>query len=152
MSSHGPGGFLLFDEPLASEKPSSCSTSPIHEVNVLLCAPLLLSPQGSGQAAMRWSGDPQHYPFAGSSNVFWNIWASTIPTQFNYVGGLDPVSSRQRLDMYSMRRMTKLPVMSRPAAIQGYAQVVVDMPLDSQIPPIREVRVRVVVVVVGGLK
>jgi hypothetical protein len=43
--------------------------------------------------------------------------------------------------MYQQLRMTKLPVMSRPASIQGYGQVVVDMPLDKQIPPVNEVRV-----------
>jgi hypothetical protein len=86
---------------------------------------------------MRWSGDPQHFPFAGADNVFWNIWASHIPVKFDYVGRL--ANSNRRTDMYLQRRMTKLPVMSRPASIQGYGQVVVDMPLDNQIPPIKEV-------------
>jgi hypothetical protein len=88
---------------------------------------------------MRWSGDPQHFPFAGANNVFWNIWASRIPVKYDYVGRL--ANSNRRTDMYQQRRMTKLPVMSRPASIQGYGQVVVDMPLDNQIPPIKEVRV-----------
>lgn len=94
--------------------------------------------QGAGQAAMRWSGDPQHFPFAGANNVFWNIWASRMPVEYDYVGRL--ANSNRRTDMYLQRRMTKLPVMSRPASIQGYAQVVVDMPLDNQVPPIKEVR------------
>ncbi|KAF6249080.1 hypothetical protein COO60DRAFT_1000166 [Scenedesmus sp. NREL 46B-D3] len=100
-----------------------------------LCRHLQLL-QGSGQEAMRWSGDPQHFPFAGANNVFWNIWASRIPVKYDYVGRL--ANSNRRLDTYQQRRMTQLPVMSRPASIQGYGQVVVDMPLNNQIPPIKE--------------
>ncbi|KAF8061409.1 hypothetical protein HT031_004500 [Scenedesmus sp. PABB004] len=92
---------------------------------------------GSGQAAMRWSGAPQHFPFAGSNNVFWNVWASKIPASFDYAAGLEP-SSRRTDNMRAPQRASRLPVMSRPASIQGYGQVVVDMPLDSQIPPIKE--------------
>ncbi|KAF8061410.1 hypothetical protein HT031_004501 [Scenedesmus sp. PABB004] len=97
---------------------------------------------GSGQAAMRWSGAPQHFPFAGSNNTFWNVWASAIPPAVDYAAKLAPAraadTAAARLDVRRRRRATRLPVMSRPASIQGYGQVVVDMPLDANQPAIRE--------------
>lgn len=132
--------------------------------------------QGSGLAAMRWSGAPEHFPFAGASNVFWNVRASKLPVRFNYVNslaaeaGLAPLaslstnSSAKTADgansavpapapaaketarnaataamFESSRRSAKLPVMDRPAWIQGYGQVAVDMPLDGNNPTLKEV-------------
>eukprot|EP00775_Hariotina_reticulata_P011527 gene11526-11670_t len=89
---------------------------------------------GIGQAAMRWSGDPEHYPFGGSNNVFWNIWASNISVPLDYVGRL----AANRPDIRDQKRRATLYMIDRPARELGYAEVVVDMPLNQQMPSIRD--------------
>jgi len=110
-------------------------------INQLLCVcrglPLVaVCPQGLGQAAMRWSGDPEHYPFGGSNNVFWNVWASNISVPLDYVGRL----AASRPDVKDQKRRATLYMLDRPAKELGYAEVVVDMPLNQQMPSIRDVR------------
>jgi hypothetical protein len=84
---------------------------------------------------MRWSGDGGSNPFAGKLNTFWGVWASNLPTKVDYVGQL----ASARLDSHKARQGARLAMMQRSADIQGYQQVVVDMPLDSQMPTIRDV-------------
>jgi hypothetical protein len=84
---------------------------------------------------MRWSGDAGANPFAGKLNTFWGIKASTLPVKVDYVGQLAAArESRQK-----MAHAARLALFARPADTQGYQQVVVDMPLDSSMPTIREV-------------
>jgi hypothetical protein len=84
---------------------------------------------------MRWSGDAGANPFAGKLNTFWGITASTLPVKVDYVGQLAAArESRQK-----MAHAARLTLFARPADTQGYQQVVVDMPLDSSMPTIREV-------------
>lgn len=90
---------------------------------------------GLGHAAMRWSGDPQHWPFGGSNNVFWSIWASNISVPLDYVGRL----ASSRVDVAAAKRSAMLYMANRPAREQGFGEVVVDMPLSSEMPAIEEV-------------
>lgn len=85
---------------------------------------------------MRWSGDAGANPFAGKLNTFWGIRASNLPVKVDYVGQL----AASRVSMQKMQQAARLALFSRPADIQGYQQVVVDMPLDHSMPTIREVR------------
>lgn len=96
---------------------------------------LLCGLQGLGQGAMRWSGDAGANPFAGKLNTFWSIWASNLPVKVDYVGQL----AAAKASMTRMQQAARLSMFSRPADTQGYQQVVVDMPLDSSMPTIREV-------------
>jgi hypothetical protein len=84
---------------------------------------------------MRWSGDAGANPFAGKLNTFWSIWASALPVKVDYVGQL----AAARASMQKMQQAARLTLFARPALTQGYQQVVVDMPLDSSMPTIREV-------------
>jgi hypothetical protein len=113
----------------ASSSHNRCAAS-LH-----FCAPLRLSMQGLGQGAMRWSGDAGANPFAGKLNTFWSIWASNLPVKVDYVGQL----AAARASMQKMQQAARLTLFARPALTQGYQQVVVDMPLDSSMPTIREV-------------
>lgn len=90
--------------------------------------------QGAGYSAMDFSGDPQHFPFAGSNNVFWNVYASKIPVP----GQRDP--SAQRYARRAQRIHGVDWVYNRPAYLQGFAQVVVDMPVDTNSRYVKEVR------------
>lgn len=84
---------------------------------------------------MRWSGDAGANPFAGKLNTFWGITASSLPVKVDYVGQLAAArESRQK-----MAHAARLTLFARPALTQGYQQVVVDMPLDSSMPTIKEV-------------
>lgn len=89
---------------------------------------------------MRWSGDAGANPFAGKLNTFWGIRASALPVKVDYVGQL----AASRVSMQKMQQAARLALFSRPADIQGYQQVVVDMPLDQSMPTIREVSWQVV--------
>ncbi|KAF6249078.1 pectin lyase fold/virulence factor [Scenedesmus sp. NREL 46B-D3] len=93
---------------------------------------------GLGQAALRWSGAPGHFPFAGSNNTFWNIWASNIPIKPNYVALLADSASDKRMNAQQLRRRAMLPMMNRPAQLQGYGQLMVDVPVDEHYPTINE--------------
>jgi hypothetical protein len=84
---------------------------------------------------MRWSGDAGANPFAGKLNTFWGIRASTLPVKVDYVGQL----AAARESKAKMANAARLTLFSRPALTQGYQQVVVDMPLDSAMPTIKEV-------------
>jgi len=85
---------------------------------------------------MRWSGDAGSNPFAGKLNTFWGIWASSLPVKPDYVSQL----AAAKASMRQMQQAARLYMLSRAADTQGYQQVVVDMPLDSSMPTIREVR------------
>lgn len=85
---------------------------------------------------MRWSGDAGANPYAGKLNTFWSIWASKLPVKVDYVGQL---MTAARTSQQTLQRGARLSMMARPADIQGYQQVVVDMPLDDSMPTIREV-------------
>ncbi|WIA31910.1 hypothetical protein OEZ86_002770 [Tetradesmus obliquus] len=87
---------------------------------------------GAGYSAMDFSGDPQHFPFAGSNNVFWNVYASRIPVPGR------PDSSVQRYQRRAQRIKGVDWVYNRPAYLQGYAQVVVDMPVDTNSRYVKE--------------
>jgi hypothetical protein len=89
--------------------------------------------QGAGWSALDFSGDPQHFPFAGSNNVFWNVYASRIPVPGR------PDSSVQRYQRRAQRIKGVDWVYNRPAYMQGYAQVVVDMPVDTNSRYVKEV-------------
>jgi hypothetical protein len=86
--------------------------------------------QGTGWSAMDWSGDPQHFPFGGSNNVFWNVYASGIPVPAG--------ASNQRLARRSVRIHGQDSTYNRPAYMQGWGQIVVDMPVDPNSRYIRE--------------
>lgn len=84
---------------------------------------------------MRWSGDGGSNPYAGKLNTFWGIWASHLPTKVDYVSQL----TAARESLQKMQKAARLTLFARPADIQGYQQVVVDMPLDASMPTIKEV-------------
>ncbi|KAF6251900.1 hypothetical protein COO60DRAFT_1463984, partial [Scenedesmus sp. NREL 46B-D3] len=87
---------------------------------------------GLGQAALRWSGAPGHFPFAGSNNTFWNIWASNIPIKPNYVALLAAhecaAAAQARHAAYD----------EQASSVQGYGQLMVDVPVDEHYPTINE--------------
>jgi hypothetical protein len=49
-------------------------------------------------------------------------------------------ASNKRMSVQQLRRRASLPMMDRPAQLQGYGQLLVDMPVDAHYPTIQEVR------------
>eukprot|EP00879_Flechtneria_rotunda_P021491 GHRR01022648.1.p1 GENE.GHRR01022648.1~~GHRR01022648.1.p1 ORF type:complete len:208 (+),score=52.87 GHRR01022648.1:1039-1662(+) len=95
---------------------------------------------GLGKTAMNWSGDREHYPYAGSNNVFWNIYASKMPISQARLSAAR--TANKYISSWYMRRIERLRgpdlVYFRSAKEQGYAQVAVDMPIDTSSRYIRE--------------
>jgi hypothetical protein len=52
---------------------------------------------------------------------------------------LATAAANKRLSSRQLRRRASLPMMSRPARLQGYGQLMVDVPVDASYPTIQEV-------------
>jgi hypothetical protein len=49
-------------------------------------------------------------------------------------------AANKRMSVQQLRRRASLPMMARPAQLQGYGQLMVDVPVDAHYPTIQEVR------------
>jgi hypothetical protein len=49
-------------------------------------------------------------------------------------------SANKPMSVQQLRRRATLPMMDRPAQLQGYGQLMVDVPVDTHYPTIQEVR------------